>query len=142
MGHYLIAQMGDNLKKVEILKDQLKTQTVGSDGYKNIAEQLAFVSAPGRSNYIERADFIRLSSLTLGYDFSSELRKISHKFIKGGRLQLSAQNLVFWTNYSGIEPQIEANGGTRQSRGMGNLSRDIYNAPTPRSFTATLSLNF
>ena len=142
MGHYLVAQMGDNLKKVEILKDQLKTQTVGSDGYKNIAEQLAFVSAPGRSNYIERADFIRLSSLTLGYDFSSELCKISHKFIKGGRLQLSAQNLVFWTNYSGIEPQIEANGGTRQSRGMGNLSRDIYNAPTPRSFTATLSLNF
>ena len=57
-------------------------------------------------------------------------------------LKQYAQNLVFWTNYSGIEPQIEANGGTRQSRGMGNLSRDIYNAPTPRSFTATLSLNF
>ena len=57
-------------------------------------------------------------------------------------LKQYAQNLVFWTNYSGIEPQIEANGGTRQSRGMGNLSRDIYNTPTPRSFTATLSLNF
>ena len=142
MGHYLVAQMGDNLKKVETLKEQLKTQTVGSEAYKKTADALAFVSAPGRSNYIEPADFIRFSSLAIGYDLGSELRKLSHQYIKGGRLQLSAQNLALWTNYSGIEPQIEADGGARQTRGIGNLSRDIYNTPTPRTFTATLSLDF
>ena len=55
---------------------------------------------------------------------------------------LSAQNLILITNYSGADPQIEANGGTRQTRGIGSLSRDITNAPAPRSFTASLTIGF
>ncbi|WP_232211228.1 hypothetical protein [Prevotella conceptionensis] len=55
---------------------------------------------------------------------------------------LTAQNLFLVTNYSGIEPQVESNGGTRQTRGMGSLSRDITNAPSARTFTATLAVEF
>lgn len=150
-GFFLVTQAGDNFKRSQGMKEQLeayKNQAKTNPAiyrtaeYKALAEEYATSSAPSRSNYIERTDFLRLSSLSIGYDFSQEMRKLSNKVIKGAQIQLSAQNLFLWTRYTGAEPQVEANGGTRQSRGMGNLSRDLYNAPTPRSFACTLSLNF
>lgn len=139
--YYNVAGLGDNLKKREDLKAALAKETPGTDAYRATAEQLAHTER-NRDNYIEKADFIRLSSLSAGYDFSSPVRRATHQLIKTCRLMLSAQNLILITNYSGAEPQIEANGGTRQTRGIGSLSRDITNAPAPRSFTASLTIGF
>ena len=139
--YYNVAGLGDNLKKREDLKAALAKETPGTDAYRATAEQLAHTER-NRDNYIEKADFIRLSSLSAGYDFSSPVRRATHQLIKTCRLMLSAQNLILITNYSGAEPQIEANGGTRQTRGIGSLSRDITNAPAPRSFIASLTIGF
>ena len=139
--YYNVAGLGDNLKKREDLKAALAKETPGTDAYRATAEQLARTER-NRDNYIEKADFIRLSSLSAGYDFSAPVRTMTRQAIKTCRLMLAAQNLWLITNYSGIEPQIEANGGTRQTRGIGSLSRDITNAPSPRSFTATLTIGF
>ena len=136
-----MAGLGDNLKKREDLKAALAKETPGTDAYRATAEQLAHTER-NRDNYIEKADFIRLSSLSAGYDFSSPVRRATNNVFKACRLMLSAQNLILITNYSGAEPQIEANGGTRQTRGIGSLSRDITNAPAPRSFTASLTIGF
>ena len=138
---YNVAGLGDNLKKREDLKAALAKETPGTDAYRNTAEQLARTER-NRDNYIEKADFIRLSSLSVGYDFSSPVRRATNNVFKACRLMLSAQNLILITNYSGADPQIEANGGTRQTRGIGSLSRDITNAPAPRSFTASLTIGF
>jgi iron complex outermembrane receptor protein len=67
--------------------------------------------------YLEDASFLRLDNLTFGYNFGN---------IGGDRLNLrlyaTAQNLVTFTNYSGVDP--ENNGG-------------IDNAPFPRARTFT-----
>lgn len=138
---YNVAGLGDNYKKREDLKKALALQTIGSPEYIAVAEKLALTERR-RANFIENADFLRMSSLSLSYDASSLLRKQTNGFIKGGRIQVTAQNLFLLTNYSGIEPQVEANGGTRQTRGIGSLSRDITNTPSPRTFTFTLSCDF
>ena len=65
-----------------------------------------------------------------------------YSWLEAYALISAAQNLILSTNYSGAEPQIEANGGTRQTRGIGSLSRDITNAPAPRSFIASLTIGF
>ncbi len=138
---YNVAGLGDNYKKREDLKTQLAGLTIGTDEYKAVAEQLARTERK-RDNFIEKADFLRMSSLSVGYDASNCLRKLTNNVVKGGRFLFTAQNLFLITNYSGAEPQIEANGGTRQTRGIGSLSRDITNAPSPRTFTFTLSCEF
>ena len=138
---YNVAGLGDNLKKREDLRAQLAAETVGTDAYRAVAEKLARTER-SRANYIEKADFLRLSSISLGYDASSWAKQLTSGFVKGARLLFTAQNLFLVTNYSGIEPQVESNGGTRQTRGMGSLSRDITNAPSARTFTGTLAIEF
>lgn len=138
---YNVAGLGDNLKKREDLRAQLAAETVGTDAYRAVAEKLARTER-SRANYIEKADFLRLSSISLGYNASSWAKRLTSGFVKGARLLFTAQNLFLITNYSGIEPQVEANGGTRQTRGMGSLSRDITNAPSARTFTGTLAIEF
>lgn len=138
---YNVAGLGDNLKKREDLRAQLAAETVGTDAYRTVAEKLARTER-SRANYIEKADFLRLSSISLGYNASSWAKRLTSGFVKGARLLFTAQNLFLVTNYSGIEPQVEANGGTRQTRGMGSLSRDITNAPSARTFTGTLAIEF
>ena len=138
---YNVAGLGDNLKKREDLRAQLAAETVGTDAYRTVAEKLARTER-SRANYIEKADFLRLSSISLGYDASSWAKRLTSGFVKGARLLFTAQNLFLITNYSGIEPQVESNGGTRQTRGMGSLSRDITNAPSARTFTGTLAIEF
>lgn len=138
---YNVVGLGDNMKKREDLLSQLAQQPVGSDAYKEVANKLAFTER-NRSNYIEKADFLRLSSLSVGYDFSSMVAKATRNMVKKCKLVVAAQNVFLITNYSGIEPQVEGNGGNRKTRGIGSLSRDITNAPTPRTYTASLTLNF
>lgn len=138
---YNVAGLGDNLRKRHEQLERLNKEAVGSEAYKAIADELVH-SARKRANYIERADFLRLSSLSLGYDASRHIRKWSGGYLHGVRLTLSAQNLWLLTSYSGAEPQIESNGGTRQQRGIGSLSRDITNAPAPRSVVGSLTINF
>jgi len=138
---YNVAGLGDNLKKREELRAQLAAETVGTDAYRAVAEKLARTER-SRANYIEKADFLRLSSISLGYDASSWAKRLTSGFVKGARLLFTAQNLFLVTNYSGIEPQVESNGGTRQTRGMGSLSLDITNAPSARTFTGTLAIEF
>ncbi len=138
---YNVVGLGDNMKKREDLLSQLAQQPVGSDAYKEVATKLAFTER-NRSNYIEKADFLRLSSLSVGYDFSSMVAKATRNMVKKCKLVVAAQNVFLITNYSGIEPQVEGNGGNRKTRGIGSLSRDITNAPTPRTYTASLTLNF
>lgn len=131
----------NNLKKrVDLLKE-LGGLTPNTDAYRAVAELLARTERE-RYNYIEPADFVRLSSLSVGYDFSPMVKKATKGFLKSCKLNLTGQNLWLWTNYSGAEPQIEGNGGTRQTRSIGSLSRDITNAPAPRSFVASLSLSY
>lgn len=138
---YNVVGLGDNLKKREDLLNQLSQQAVGSEAYKEVATKLAFTER-NRSNYIEKADFLRLSSVSVGYDFSSMVAKSTRNIVKKCKLVIAAQNVFLITNYSGIEPQVEGNGGNRKTRGIGSLSRDITNAPTPRTYTASLTLNF
>ena len=135
---YNVSGLGDNLKKRNDQLQALANATVGTPEYNQIADELA-KSARFRANYIEKADFLRLSTLYLGYDLSTLARKWTQNVVNGMRFSFAIQNVFVITNYPGADPQVESNGGTRRQRGIGSLSRDITNAPHPRTYTATLS---
>lgn len=88
------------------------------------------------SNFIEDGSYIRLSYLTLAYDFSKFLKKACP--IKGLKLSATGRNLFLLSKYTGSDPQIIAGTGG----GTGSAGVDNYSVPTARSFNFTLSATF
>ena len=88
------------------------------------------------SNFIEDGSYIRLSYVTLGYDFTSLLKPGCP--LKHLSLNCTGRNLFLLTKYTGNDPAILAstNGGT------GSMGIDNYNVPSTRSFNFTLKASF
>ena len=86
----------------------------------------------GSDRYVEDASYVRLSYVQLSYSFKPEwLKKIG---VKNLNLYASADNVAFWTKYTGLDPEV-ANGGE-------GIAYDGSKTPRPRSYTISLSLGF
>jgi iron complex outermembrane receptor protein len=107
------------------------------------------------SYYVEKADFVRLDNLSIGYNIPWD-----HDFIKSVRLTLSGQNLFTITNYTGTDPEpalqdfgtdnsvnsaISVNAGNIQLSNPNPLAPGIdrrNNYFTSRTITIGLKVNF
>ena len=91
------------------------------------------------SNFIEDGSYIRLSHVTLSYDFADLMRRLgSRNPVKGLKLGFTARNVFLATKYSGADPQVmpSASGGT------GSMGIDNYSVPSMRSYNINLNLTF
>lgn len=61
---------------------------------------------------------MRLKSVTLSYDFSSQLEFLKRNKIKKLQPYLTAQNLWTWTKYSGYDPEVNAYGSSAVELGV------------------------
>lgn len=80
--------------------------------------------------YIEKGDFIKIDNLTLGYNFN-----IQSEYLRSLRLYVTGRNLVTFTDYSGIDPELEDTGFTTGIDGRG-----FY--PRTKSWTLGLNVGF
>ncbi|MBP3942471.1 TonB-dependent receptor [Sphingobacteriaceae bacterium WQ 2009] len=83
--------------------------------------------------YVEDASFLRLRSVELQYRFPVSVNRLLH--IKQLSVQLSAQNLWTWTNYSGFDPEVTSGSNVQPGRDAG-----IY--PIAKSFHAGVAITF
>ncbi len=83
------------------------------------------------SRYLEDASFLKLRSLTLGYNFD-----LLRYGIKQARLFITGENLLTITDYSGVDPELPASGGSV----MGTAGPSVY--PSVRKFMLGLNLTF
>ena len=90
------------------------------------------------ANFIEDGSYIRLSYVTLGYDFSPLMKKVSSNPIKGLRCSLTGRNLFLLTKYSGVDPQVMPSA----SGGAGTMGIDNYSVPAVRSFNFNVNVTF
>ncbi len=100
--------------------------TAPADGIRNISYATDY--------WIEKGSFGRLENLTIGYRFKSTL-----KFIENLRLSFTANNLFIITNYSGIDPEVNANGGGNDGKGFGT---DFGLYPRTRTFAVGVNVTF
>lgn len=84
------------------------------------------------SRFIEDGSYLRLKNLTLGYTFQGEW-----KYIENLRLYFSSQNLLTFTNYSGLDPEVNYRGNDNAVIGT-----DFFTYPQARSFVLGLNLTF
>lgn len=86
------------------------------------------------SRTIEDGSFLRLKTVSLGYNLSpAALKRIG---IKALRIYSSAQNLITWTKYSGIDPEVSV----RPSALTPGFDWSAY--PKARTITFGLDVNF
>lgn len=81
--------------------------------------------------YLEKGNYIKLSNLTIGYTLTPE--KI--KYLRNVRVYLSGDNLLTFTKYTGIDPEITSCGFE-----TGIDARTFY--PRTRTFTFGVNIGF
>ena len=84
------------------------------------------------SYYIEDGDYIKIQNVTLGYNLPVK----NIKFMSQARVYLGGTNLATFTNYKGLDPEINR----RDPLTSGNDSRDKY--PSYRTVTIGLNVTF
>jgi len=87
-------------------------------------------NALSSDRYVEPGDFLRFQYFQLSYSVNPEkLKKIGLSTL---RISASGNNLVFWSKYSGVDPEHSASG----------YSPCMDSSSTPRTRSFTFSLNF
>lgn len=87
-----------------------------------------FTSQYASDKWLEDGSFIRLENMTFGYNMP-----LQYKYLESVRLTLVANNLLLFTKYTGIDPELNFSGGS----GAGG-DNGIY----PRTRTIAVGLNF
>ncbi len=124
----------NNTANAYFLKGNLQT---GRNVSKEVASSQENSSNFGEvsTRFLEKGDFARLSNLTLGYNFSLP----EGGFAKSVRLSLTGQNLLLFTNYSGIDPEVNTNKARDEVPSQGI---DYLAYPSARIFTLGLNVGF
>ena len=88
-------------------------------------------------NFIEDGSYLRLSYITLGYDFARLMK--NQKVVKGLNVSFTANNLFMLTKYTGTDPMCNA---STSSGGTGSAGIDYWPIPSIRSYNFSLNVKF
>jgi len=92
----------------------------------------------GQSVYVQDASFVKLREVTLSYLLpASFVHSAFGDHVSGVRAEVSGRNLVTWTNYPGLDPEVSNFGNQNINRGQ-----DLAPYPPTRSFFFTLGVDF
>jgi hypothetical protein len=83
--------------------------------------------------YLQNGDFLRISNITAGYDFS---KLIDWRYLSQLRLYASVQNAFTFTKYDGMDPEI----GYGTSNWLSGIDLGYY--PRPRTFLVGVNVKF
>jgi hypothetical protein len=86
----------------------------------------------GSSKYVEDGSFLRWQNLQLSYTFpKKQIKKLG---VGSLSLYFSMNNLVCWTKYSGVDPEISSSGW--------GVAADGGKTPRSKQFTASMNIGF
>lgn len=85
------------------------------------------------SRLMENGSYTRLRSVVLGYTFPQSALKA----INSIRIYVSGTNLLTFTKYTGLDPEIDAGGGKGTVEGV-----EMFTVPQPRTLQVGLNVNF
>jgi TonB-linked SusC/RagA family outer membrane protein len=99
-----------------------------------------FANSPsGRINiyeeFIEDGSYVKLREVALDIRLNPGMARLLRA--GGGSLRLAGRNLATWTDYTGLDPEINLFSASTVSRGV-----DFATVPLPRQFSIGLSLNY
>ena len=84
--------------------------------------------------WVEDSDYFKVQNITLGYDFN---RLFKWKAVSRFRAYVSAQNMLTFTKYSGMDPEVGFGNGASWASGI-----DVGNYPSSNAWIFGLNINF
>ncbi|MGO3305334.1 MAG: SusC/RagA family TonB-linked outer membrane protein [Sphingobacterium sp.] len=115
---------------------------VSTSGRKIIQDYWSDYYARESANFMTNTNWLRLRSVSLSYDFSSELLKSASlsKAIKGLTATLTGTNLWLLTNYKGMDPETSAAGSG--VIGSSSVGIDYNGVPATAGVSFGLNVKF
>ncbi len=120
--------------------DALNRWVANTNENTSVPREGYFLSTYGsyvNSRFVENASYIRLKSVSLGYNVPVNLIK-QIKFIEGLRIYASGQNLVTFTKYTGTDPEVNSHSGNGNVNVAGGI--DFNSFPAFRTFVFGVKL--
>jgi TonB dependent receptor. len=109
------------------------TPANGSNTQPALSESISNSETQPNSFFVEDGSYLRLKTLQLGYTFSDV--KIKNAGVDSIRLYLSGANLLTFTDYDGLDPEVASNSAL-------TIGVDEGTYPLPRITTVGLNINF
>lgn len=88
-------------------------------------------NARNSSRFVEKADYIRLQNINLGYT----LPLGENKYVQRARIYVSGQNMLTISNYKGYDPDFVNDGLLTRGEDLGSF-------PNPRTFAMGVEIDF
>lgn len=88
-------------------------------------------------NYLEDGSFVKLREVSASFELPSRLVQRAISRAESARITLSGRNLVTWTDYTGLDPEVSNFGSQAVSRGF-----DVSPYPPSRSYWLSFDVRF
>lgn len=116
-----------NLNQYASYTDRWTPENTGSVNFRS----RGFFGGGYSSRTVEDGSYLRLKTAALGYSLTS--KQLKQLKINACRFYVSAQNLITWTNYTGLDPEVNAYNSA--------LTPGFDYSPYPRARTITFGVN-
>ncbi|MEA4937348.1 MAG: SusC/RagA family TonB-linked outer membrane protein [Paludibacter sp.] len=98
-------------------------------------DRISFGGSTSISEHVEKGDFLRLQNVSVAYNLPKNL--LSTVGLSSIRVYGQINNALLFTNYTGVDPEVSANGNSNTAPGV------EYNTSGPgRAFTLGLNITF
>ncbi len=88
------------------------------------------------SRFIEDGSFLRVKNVTLSYSLRKDWMEKAG--LKSARIYATVQNLYTFTNYTGMDPEVNYYGGSSNVI----IGTDFFTYPQSRTYLAGINLQF
>jgi TonB-dependent starch-binding outer membrane protein SusC len=129
------------------LKPYMAQRALGTDYFAMLAANGGIASAEAvrifvaengvYGDFIERADWFKVRELSLAYTVPARL--VGAFGAKGATASVAARNLLTFSRYSGVDPEVSA---TFSSSNNLSIGADFFTVPPSRQFVAGMSFRF
>ena len=122
------------LSKGNSLEDLYAYMNKVNDG-KTLFNPAAMTQAPLTDRDVENASFLRINTISLGYTLPK--KAVEKILLKNVRFYVTGYNLFVFTNYSGVDPEVDSATSTPLTPGV-----DYATYPKSRSFVGGVNVTF
>lgn len=89
------------------------------------------------SRFVEDGSYLRLKEATIGYNLPESILGRLGGTISRARFYITGRNLLTFTNYSGLDPEVTGTASTQLTRGI-----EFYTMPQSRSIVGGFDITF
>ncbi len=147
---FLVQNFTAYFRETQLVRSNLRLDTLALSKYERLRRygnltpgQPAFVQLNGKpatvsdviDAYLEPGDFVRLREVSATYTVPSKYLSVFRNTVSGASITWAMQNVKVWTDYTGSDPEINAQSGAFSRQ-------DFLTVPNPRKQTFRVNLNF